>query len=355
MVRQSSGFSDVVASFKRQLPAPLSFDLSATAGLGFPSASTRVSGHGYQPYIQFPWSHEISGGWGMAGMFTVAWFPREPVRNPTFEPTISLERALGRSADMFFEYVGDHDHIGLARCWIQVANGDSQRSSNSIFMLVSASTAARSIIISALDIHSAWAACLEDLLLTHPDLVAFGRVFAVAFAVGLDVFAISVAVGTEQLNRNASVRVGMALASAEIVMQMVGYGLGTGANRIFGEVAVYVGFALLAGIGVMMFGNSFQHSSEAKFDATHGVGLLIASLSISLDSLGIGIALPALGIPLLPPLATVSITTTVFTLIGLSFGARLGERYERNAERAAGVILVVLAVLFAFERRRSHF
>src|SRR5580700_8318041 len=77
---------------------------------------------------------------------------------------------------------------GLASCGIQVADGDSQRFSSSIFMLVSASTAARSIIISALDIHSAWTACLEDLLAIHTDLLAFGRVFAVAFAVGLDVF-----------------------------------------------------------------------------------------------------------------------------------------------------------------------
>jgi putative Mn2+ efflux pump MntP len=76
----------------------------------------------------------------------------------------------------------------------------------------------------------------------------------------------------------------------------------------------------------------------------------MASLSISLDSLGVGIALPALAMPLLPLLITVSITTTVFTLIGLSFGARLGEKYEHNAERAAGMILTVLAVLFATER-----
>jgi putative Mn2+ efflux pump MntP len=100
-----------------------------------------------------------------------------------------------------------------------------------------------------------------------------------------------------------------------------------------------------------MLGNSFRHSSQATFNATRGAGLIIASLLISLDSLGIGIALPALGIPLLPLLVTVSITTTVFTLIGLSFGARLGERYERNAERAAGMILVVLASTI---RIRAH-
>lgn len=51
----------------------------------------------------------------------------------------------------------------------------------------------------------------------------------------------------------------------------------------------------------------------------------MASLSISLDSLGVGIAVPALALPLLPLLVAVSITTTVFTLIGLSIGARLGK------------------------------
>jgi len=51
-----------------------------------------------------------------------------------------------------------------------------------------------------------------------------------------------------------------------------------------------------------------------------------------------------------PLLILVSITTTVFTFIGLEFGARLGERYKRGAERAAGTMLVILAALFAIER-----
>ena len=34
---QPSGFSNVVVSFKRQLPVPFGFDLSATAGAGFPA------------------------------------------------------------------------------------------------------------------------------------------------------------------------------------------------------------------------------------------------------------------------------------------------------------------------------
>jgi hypothetical protein len=58
----------------------------------------------------------------------------------------------------------------------------------------------------------------------------------------------------------------------------------------------------------------------------------------------------AAGIPLLPLLIRLSVTRTVFTFIGLAFGSRLGERYERGAECLAGIILVILAALFTAER-----
>jgi hypothetical protein len=89
---------------------PFGFYLSATAGMALPSGSNKISGRGYQPYIQFPWLHSIAKGWGVEGMFTLIWFLSEPTRNPTFEPTFSLEKEFGPSADMFLEYVGDYDH-----------------------------------------------------------------------------------------------------------------------------------------------------------------------------------------------------------------------------------------------------
>jgi manganese efflux pump family protein len=193
--------------------------------------------------------------------------------------------------------------------------------------------------------------CCAELRLGIPhNLLLISKILGVAIAVGLDVLAVSVGVGVMQLALDARVRLGLAFAGSEIAMQVVGYELGAGAGKLLGEVATYVGLALLALIGCLMIRSSFRHDSKRELDVTRGAGLLITSLSISLDSLGVGIALPAVGIPLLPLLITVSITTTVFTFIGLEFGARLGERYERGAERAAGTMLVVLAVLFAIEQ-----
>ena len=106
--RASSGFSDLVISVKRELPVPFRFHLSATGGLGFPTGTSRISSHGYDPYIQFPWSRRLNKDWSLHGMFTVTWFTSRHAINPTFEPTLSLERDIGRTHDVFVEYVGDY-------------------------------------------------------------------------------------------------------------------------------------------------------------------------------------------------------------------------------------------------------
>jgi len=119
---------------------------------------------------------------------------------------------------------------------------------------------------------------------------------------------------------------------------------------MLGRIATFAGFTLLAIIGFTMLRKALQTEGAASFDATTGAGLLMTALSISLDSLGVGVALPAAAIPLAPLLITVSITTTAFTLVGLAFGARLGERYERRAEAVAGAMLMLLAVGFVLEQ-----
>jgi hypothetical protein len=92
-------------------PLPGGVVFSATAGLGFPTGTSRISGHGYNPYVQFPWSREIGGGWSLSGMFTQFWLADQK-SNAISEATFVVEREVGTHADLFIEYVGDYPNHG---------------------------------------------------------------------------------------------------------------------------------------------------------------------------------------------------------------------------------------------------
>jgi putative Mn2+ efflux pump MntP len=87
------------------------------------------------------------------------------------------------------------------------------------------------------------------------------------------VLALSIAVGVMRIGWNARLRLGVAFSVAEVLMQVVGYAIGTGAGRIAGVVAAYVGFAILAGVGAFIFRESFETGAPI-FKADSGWGLV---------------------------------------------------------------------------------
>lgn len=102
-----SGFSDISPAVKWQIgPLPGDIDLSATAGIGLPVGTTRITGPGVQPYLQFPWSRELGNGWGLSGMVTAFFFPSEPRNKLIAEPTFVIEKSVTSRTDVFVEYVG---------------------------------------------------------------------------------------------------------------------------------------------------------------------------------------------------------------------------------------------------------
>jgi putative Mn2+ efflux pump MntP len=176
-------------------------------------------------------------------------------------------------------------------------------------------------------------------------LTVGAKILGIAVAVGFDVLALSIAVGVMRIGWPARIRLGLAFSVAEVLMQILGYSVGTGAGHLVGAIAIYVGFAVLAGVGGFIFYESFERRMP-RFEPDSPVAILVASLSVSLDSLGVGMSLPGVPLPLLPLLATVAISTIIFTAVGLAFGERLGRRYKRIAQRVAGVVLVLLALVF---------
>ena len=171
-------------------------------------------------------------------------------------------------------------------------------------------------------------------------------VVLVACSLALDVFAISVGVGMRGASRIVKVRIGLAFATAEVVMTVIGAGFGVLFGRAVGPVVGYIGYAALVGIGIYMIVAAVRERGGAP-DLSKGSGLFLASLSISLDSLGIGFSILTIGAPMPVSLIAIAVASVTATTSGLAFGRALGERVQEAAEVWAGVVLVATGLLFA--------
>ncbi len=167
----------------------------------------------------------------------------------------------------------------------------------------------------------------------------------VAVSLALDVFAVCVGVGARGATRAEKIRIGAAFATAEVLMNSVGIGLGALAGRALGDIAAYVGFVALVGIGAYMILETLRGSDD-EFDLSRGFGLIVASLSISLDSLGIGFSIPYIHVPVALTLGAIAFASVSASSLGLILGGVVGRAVGERADLFAGIMLVATGVLF---------
>jgi hypothetical protein len=112
----ASGFGDLVVGMKQQLgPTPGGFDVSLVVSLSLPTGAHAISSHGYDPFVQLPWSRALSSNWTAAGMLSVYWPTELGRRNATGETTFLMDRQLTKTWDAFVEYAGDFAEQGGPR------------------------------------------------------------------------------------------------------------------------------------------------------------------------------------------------------------------------------------------------
>ncbi len=173
------------------------------------------------------------------------------------------------------------------------------------------------------------------------------KIFAIALSLALDVFAVSVGVGVRGVPTAVKIRIGIAFAAAEISMNVIGALLGAVAGRLLGDVAGYIGFVALLLVGSYMIYEARKDLEDRNpLDLSRGWGLFVASLSISLDSLGIGFSILYIGVPIAVSLAVIGTVSICATALGLALGKRLGTRVEDSAEMLGGVLLALTGAVF---------
>jgi len=134
----------------------------------------------------------------------------------------------------------------------------------------------------------------------------------------------------------------------QAAMPLLGFWLGASLGPWVKAIDHWVVFALLSGLGAHMLYEA--HAGEDAGDEPDGVEadvfdlrvLLMLSIATSIDAFAVGIALPLLGLPLLPALTIIFVVTAVLSALGVVLGQRFGSMLGAKLELVGGLTLIAL-------------
>lgn len=185
----------------------------------------------------------------------------------------------------------------------------------------------------------------------------------VALGLAMDAFAVSISSGIciPELKPRLAFRAAASFGLFQFAMPVAGWLLGGTFRSLIQGFDHWIAFCLLAFVGGKMLLEAIRGEAETSCaDPTFagqagGVeavvaakkrsildwgGLVILSIATSIDALAVGLSYSMLGEPILMPAAIIGAVTFGLCLVGCEFGKRIGERFERWATLAGGLVLV---------------
>jgi putative Mn2+ efflux pump MntP len=182
------------------------------------------------------------------------------------------------------------------------------------------------------------------------DLGTDFKLAVLVLSLGLDTLTVAVSLGIAGIGRRNRVRVGASFALFEGGMPLVGFVAGRLISGAIGDIASWVGIVVLFSVGVYMVYESVAGEDEANFNIDTWRGLVLTSLSVSMDELAIGFSMGALGLSIVLAVMLIAAQAFILTFAGTALGNRIGERLAERAESVAGVVLAGLAVVLVVEK-----
>ena len=183
----------------------------------------------------------------------------------------------------------------------------------------------------------------------------FIKILAIAVALAMDAFAVSIATGVNLRNVDyrQMFRLSWHFGLFQALMPIIGWSAGLSIRSYIEHYAHWIAFGLLAFVGVHMIKEAFQNDKTEKpiKDYTKGMTLVMLSVATSIDALAVGFGLSMLKISIWIPALIIGIVAGTFTLIGMRIGERISaaKRLSLYAETIGGVVLISIGLNILYD------
>lgn len=172
-------------------------------------------------------------------------------------------------------------------------------------------------------------------------------ILLIALGLAMDVFAVSLGVGTSCYGTSWRCRLRLAyhFGLFQGGMTFLGWLAGTQIAGWISGVDHWVAFVLLSFVGVRMLRSGFSSNEESHpVDPSRGMTLILLSLATSLDALAVGLSLAFLEVKILVSSLIIGGVSLLLSLFGTAFGRSLGSRFGKRMEIAGGFLLIAIGV-----------
>jgi len=163
---------------------------------------------------------------------------------------------------------------------------------------------------------------------------------------GLDNFAVSVALGLQGIGPARRALVVVLFGGMAAVAIMLGEAVGSAWSHWLGSLAQYAGGLILISLGAYQLWQDQQTTTQLAPIADSIASLSLVALGVSLDTIVAGVALGLRGDSIVQSAAVVGGVTAALTFIGLELGAYAGK-WRAVHGRLAPAVLVGMGVAIA--------
>lgn len=185
--------------------------------------------------------------------------------------------------------------------------------------------------------------------------MGLGELLLLALGVSMDAFAVSICKGLAM--KKATLREGMIcglwFGGFQMLMPLIGYFLGTLFAEAIQAIDHWVAFILLGIIGINMLKEAFEKEKDEDGGEDADLSfktMLILAVATSIDALAVGISLALAGdVNIFEAVLLIGAFTCGMSAVGVKVGNVFGARFEKKAQFAGGVILILLGAKILLE------
>ncbi len=167
----------------------------------------------------------------------------------------------------------------------------------------------------------------------------------------MDAFAVATCKGlaSKKATWTNAIIIGLWFGIFQALMPLVGFFVGSTFSAYIESIDHWVAFALLAFIGLKMIYDAFKGGEENSNASLAFKVMLVMAIATSIDALAVGISFSFLQVNIWLAIAIIGVITFTLSMIGYKIGNLLGSKFEKWAELAGGIILVLLGLKIMLE------